>query len=115
MCLYTERTRNSKRVVVYKALEKIGSSYFTPFRYTPANLNRQLVSDRKTTTVLWYERGGVISRGIHVLTTKREAKRYASNNCHIFKALVFSEDWVADGAYGEAVYTKIFITDERVY
>jgi len=115
MCLYIERTRNSKRVVVYKALEKIGSSYFTPFRYTHAELNRHLVSNRKTTTVLWYEQGGVISRGIHVLTTKREAKRYASNNRHIFKALVSSEDWVADGVASDAVYTKIFVTDERVY
>jgi hypothetical protein len=119
MCLFIAKPRGIKRRVVWKLLLAGHGRYLTPHMYERVELGEDLVSDRTTTALSEGEaERGVVNRGIHVFSSKREARTAAKcwdNTRHIVvKALVDPADWVADGRLNEAVYMKIFLTDEIV-
>jgi hypothetical protein len=121
MCLQISKPRGAKRRVVYKVVRKnIYSKLITPFRQEEVKLKHSLNSDRRQKRVTSEEiADGEINDGIHVYTSKKAALESWVYNSYckrafVVKALVDPADWVADGKYNEAVYMKIFMTDEIV-
>jgi hypothetical protein len=116
MCLYISKPRGIKRRFAYKVLEKDLCEYITPYRDTPIELGQIFRSNRRKKELTKTEiKTGEVHKGVHVFTSLDEAQAIAwVSNRRILVVKVDPNDWVADGREGDAVYTKIFVTDKFV-
>jgi len=116
MCLYIHSVKTYKakknktgKVVRWKVVSKypvtLRSMYQFLYKWKPG-WNR---SNRKRAFCETYE----VNRGIHVFTTRKEARTVLMADTRIVKVICYNKDLVAVGWDRDEVYTKVFLLKDE--
>jgi len=118
MCLFVNKEatekflskhKNHKTVTVYKILERSGTRYITPYRFTPVT-STEFKAKKPLKTIKQGRKlksQGIGGGGIHCYIDYQRARYQTGFMDNLFKCTALMEDLIAVGSRKDAVFTKI--------